>query len=157
METNQMVYKYRFNRQVSLQEVEDSLMLAELAAECLHGRATMKLDAAFCIDRLNRACVVDGSCKIGQDIACIFTGFLAKEFGEEAFRVERVEGCIPPEANRWQRIPGLFNKRELKQMKEPGKQYYQDPRGKDDWGLEVFAVFQRSLTASQDGARERHE
>ena len=43
----------------------------------------------------------------------------------------------------WIRMPGLFNQREIEQMKEPGKEYYQETRGKDSWGVEVFALYSR--------------
>ena len=43
----------------------------------------------------------------------------------------------------WQRIPGLFNKQEISQVKKPGMEYYQEPRGKDSWGREVFALYCR--------------
>jgi hypothetical protein len=42
--------------------------------------------------------------------------------------------------NNWRRIPGLFNKREIEQIKKPGMEYYQEPRGTDNWGQEVFAL-----------------
>jgi len=34
---------------------------------------------------------VDAATDVGRAIARIFTGFLTREFGEEAFKVERVE------------------------------------------------------------------
>jgi hypothetical protein len=48
--------------------------------------------------------------------------------------------------NNWQRIPGLFNKREIEQIKEPGMEYYQESRGQDSWGQEVFALYCRPKT-----------
>ena len=45
--------------------------------------------------------------------------------------------------NDWQRIPGLFNKEEIEQIKEPGKEYYQEPRGRDSWSREIFALYYR--------------
>ncbi len=41
----------------------------------------------------------------------------------------------------WRRIPGLFNKREIEQLKKPGMEYYEEPRGKDSWGQDLFAVY----------------
>jgi len=82
-------YRYRFNDSVPLREAEESLMLAALAAECLYGRSTVRLDATFCLDRRQRCCVVEAGTDVGQAIARIFTGFLSRQFGEEAFRVER--------------------------------------------------------------------
>ena len=47
---NRELYRYNFNAKVPLQDVEDSLLLAVLATESLHGRALVRLDASFCLD-----------------------------------------------------------------------------------------------------------
>lgn len=86
---NRDTYRYRFADNVPLQEVEESLLLAVLAVESLHGRSPVRLDAAFCLDREKRSCVVDAGSEVGRAIARIFTGFLTRQFGEDAFRVER--------------------------------------------------------------------
>ena len=90
------VYRYHFDEKTSLTEVRDSLFLAVFSAEGLHGRAQVRLDAAFCLDEKKRACVVDAATPVGQAIARIFTELLTREFGEEAFTVERV--VEPPSA-----------------------------------------------------------
>ncbi|MBI5787823.1 MAG: hypothetical protein HZA78_03075 [Candidatus Schekmanbacteria bacterium] len=151
---SQTVYRYNFNEKIPLQEVEDSLMLAVLAIECLHGRSLVRLDASFSLDKGKRTCVVDAGTEVGGHIASVFTGFLTREFGEDTFRVERVDGSMPKESNNWQRIPGLLNKREIKQIKEPGKEYYLRPRGKDNWGQEVFTVHLRNQEKEQDKSEE---
>jgi hypothetical protein len=137
------VYRYQFNKKVPLQEVEDSLMLAVLAAEGIHGRSRLQLDAKFLLNKGKRTCVVDAETEVGIHIACIFTEFLSRQFGEKVFRVKRVDKSNHQEVKNWQRIPGLFNKREIEQIKEPGKEYYQDPRGQDSWGQDVFALYCR--------------
>ena len=81
--------RYRF------QDVEESLLLAVLATESLHGRALIRLDASFCLDAGKRSCVVDAATEVGRAIARIFTGFLTREFGEEAFKVERIAAESP--------------------------------------------------------------
>jgi len=83
------IYRYRFNENVPLREAEESLLLAVLAVESLYGRSPVRLDAAFCLDREKRSCVVAAGSEVGRAIARIFTGFLTRQFGEEAFRVER--------------------------------------------------------------------
>jgi hypothetical protein len=70
-------------------------MLAVLSAEGIHGRARVRLDAAFYLDEKKRACVVDAATPVGQTVAQIFTGLLTREFGEDAFTVERL--AAPPE------------------------------------------------------------
>lgn len=87
---NREIYRYTFNADIPLREIEDSLLLAVLAAESLHGRSPVKLDASFFLETRKRSCVVDSTTEIGQAIARIFTGFLTREFGEDSFKVGRV-------------------------------------------------------------------
>jgi len=54
------------------------------------GARRRRLDASFCLDEKKRACVVNAGTEMGRHIACIFTGFLTREFGEEPFKVERL-------------------------------------------------------------------
>lgn len=86
---NRDIYKFSFKDHVPLKEVEESLLLAVLAAECLQGRSRVRMEASFRLDKEKRSCVIDAGTEVGSNIARIFTGFLAREFGEEAFRVER--------------------------------------------------------------------
>jgi hypothetical protein len=90
----QDTYRYRFDESMALREAEESLLLAVLAVESLYGRSPVRLDAAFCLDREKRSCVVDAGSEVGQAIARIFTGFLSRQFGEAAFRVERLTGPV---------------------------------------------------------------
>ena len=83
---NRELYRYNFNAKVPLQDVEDSLLLAVLATESLHGRVLIRLDASFCLDAGKRSCVVDAATDVGLAIARIFTGFLTREFGEEGIQ-----------------------------------------------------------------------
>ncbi|MFC1475817.1 hypothetical protein ACFLQW_02300 [Candidatus Zixiibacteriota bacterium] len=84
------MYEFTFDPDVDLTEVEDTLTLAVLAAENLHGRALVRMDGSFRLDRPTRKCIIDAATSIGQQIARLFTGFLSKEFGEEAFAVRNV-------------------------------------------------------------------
>ena len=83
------VYRYSFKRHLSMDDVQDSLTLAVLGAEQLHGRAKIRLDASFRLDRQRRSCTVNASTQVGEDIARMFAGFLTREFGERAFEVRR--------------------------------------------------------------------
>jgi len=83
-------YRYSFGDALPLPEAEKWLLLSVVAAESLHGRSPVRLDAAFCLDRQQRSCVVDATSEVGRAIALIYTGFLTHQFGESAFRVERV-------------------------------------------------------------------
>ena len=85
------VYKFNFDKHIPVDDIEDSLMLAALAAESLHGRAAMKIEASFCLNKRHRTCVIDAETPIGGDIARIFTAFVTKGYGEASFDVERTE------------------------------------------------------------------
>ena len=85
------IYRYEFVQEVRPREIEETLHLAVLAAECLHGQSRVRLEASYCMDEEKRACVVDAGTEAGQDIVRIFTGFAIKEFGEKTFKVRRVE------------------------------------------------------------------
>jgi len=85
------IYRYQFDKGVPMLEVEQSLHLAILAVECLHGEARVRLDVGYSISEEKRALVVDAGTQVGQDICRIFTGFAIKEFGEDAFKVRRLE------------------------------------------------------------------
>ncbi len=88
---NKGLYRYRFDEQLVLDEIEDTLVLALLAAEALHGEAQVRLDVGHHFDREQRACVIDAGTDAGRDVNRLFVGFLRREFGERAFRVERVD------------------------------------------------------------------
>ena len=84
------IYKYEFSFDVPIDEVERSLALSVLTTESLHGRTRVRLDASFCIDKEKHACIVDAGTEVGCHIASIFTGYLTREFGENAFKVRRM-------------------------------------------------------------------
>ena len=85
------VYRYSFTPAVRMADAEESLLLAVLAAESLHGRSRVRMDASYCTDAEKRACVIDATSQVGRDICRIFTGFAIREFGEDAFQVRRIE------------------------------------------------------------------
>jgi len=81
-------YFYSFRPEIPMAEVEDSLTLATMAAESLHGRSRVRLEARFVLEADRRACRIEAATPVGQDLASIFTGLLARQFGEEGFSVE---------------------------------------------------------------------
>jgi hypothetical protein len=89
---NREIYRFMFEPLARMQDVEESLLLAVLAAECLHGQARVRMDATYCVDTGKSACVIDATSVVGRDICRIFTGFAIREFGETAFKVQRPQG-----------------------------------------------------------------
>ena len=92
------IYRYQFGAECPAREVEETLHLAVLAVECLHGQSRVRLDASYCMDAEKRACVIDAGTDVGRDIVRIFTGLAIREFGEDAVRVRRVERAATPQA-----------------------------------------------------------
>jgi hypothetical protein len=84
------IYRYNFNSDVPMEDIETSLLLAILATESLHGEAQVRLDTAHYLDSASHACVIDAGTPVGRDINRLFVGFLRREFGEDSFSVERV-------------------------------------------------------------------
>ena len=86
----EFIYRYQFKKGAPMLEVELTLQLAVLAAECLHGEARVRLDGGYSISEEKLAIVVDAGTPVGRDICRIFTGLAIKEFGEDSFKVERI-------------------------------------------------------------------
>ena len=85
------VYRYSFLEKVPVQSVEETLHLAVLSAENLHGQPRVRLDASYFFDAETRECVIEAGTDVGNDIVRLFTGFLIREFGEDAFQVRSVD------------------------------------------------------------------
>ncbi|MBU2625030.1 MAG: hypothetical protein KKG33_05670 [candidate division Zixibacteria bacterium] len=63
------LYRYNFDSKIPIQDVEESLLLAVLATECLYGRSLVRLEASFCLDSKKRSCVVDAATDVGRAVA----------------------------------------------------------------------------------------
>lgn len=92
------LYRYTFTGDIPLEEIEASLLLAVLATESLHGESQARLDISHFLDTDRRACVIDAGTAAGRDFNRLFVGFLRREFGEDAFQVERVNPSAPAAA-----------------------------------------------------------
>lgn len=92
---NREVQRYSFKASVSADEIENTLLLAVMAVEGLHGQARVRLEASYLFDSEKHACVIEVGSEVGRDICRVFTGFAIREFGEAAFSVRRADG--PPE------------------------------------------------------------
>ena len=80
---------FTFELAVSMESVEESVLLSIIAAEGLHGSGRVRLDAAYHVSARKRACVIDVGSDVGRDVARILTGFLIREFGEDSFDIRR--------------------------------------------------------------------
>jgi hypothetical protein len=84
--------RFKFERCVPLEDVEDSVLLAICAAEGLHGAARVRLDARYELNAERHMCFIAAGNEVGESVAKILTGFLIQEFGEDAFAVARIDG-----------------------------------------------------------------
>lgn len=85
------VYRYAFGNDVAFAEVLATLDLSLIAVESLHGESRSRLDARFVDDEPKRAIVIDASTEVGRALNQVFVGYVRREFGETAFRVERLD------------------------------------------------------------------
>ena len=92
------VYRYRFMDDVDLEDLESTLTLTVMAVESLHGESQTRLDVSHLLDSETRTCVVDASTLAGRDFNRLLVGFLQREFGDDAFEVERVDRSAQPVA-----------------------------------------------------------
>jgi hypothetical protein len=88
---NREVHRYTFEASVPAEEIEDSILLAIMAVEGLHGQSRVRLEAGYLLDAEKHACVIDASTDVGRDVNRVFVGLAIREFGESAFTVTRVD------------------------------------------------------------------
>jgi hypothetical protein len=84
------VYRYTFDQCVPIENIEASLLLSVLSAESIHGESQVRLDAQHLLEAETHSCVIDASTAVGRDLNRLFTGYVRREFGEDLFRVKRV-------------------------------------------------------------------
>ena len=87
--TDRHILRFSFDGSVPAHEVENTLLLAVLAAEGLHGPSRVRLETQYCFDAEKRTCVIDVGSEVGRDVSNILAGFAIREFGEDAFTVCR--------------------------------------------------------------------
>ena len=92
------LYRFTIDDSVALEDVESSLVLALMGVESLHGAERTRLEAAHALDRDTRILVVDASSQVGGDLNRLLVGYLRREFGDDAFRVESIDSAAQSEA-----------------------------------------------------------
>lgn len=92
------VVRYLFRDDISRDEVEATLVLSVMAVTALVGESAVQIDARCAMDPDRCMCVIDAGTETGRSIARVFAGLSTKEFGTEAFVVERVVVPVSPPA-----------------------------------------------------------
>lgn len=90
------LYRYTFNDTVPMDGLEETLLLAIIATEAIHGESQARLDVGHAFDAEKRACVIDADTEAGRDFNRLFVGFVSREFGRGSFQVERVAAKPEP-------------------------------------------------------------
>ena len=83
-------YQFRFDSEISLEDIEDTLMLVLVAVNSLHGVTRVRLDCQFVLDKKRRHVLVDGNTPVGRCFARILAGFADYAYGETGFRFRRI-------------------------------------------------------------------
>jgi hypothetical protein len=83
------IITFAFAPTVPVPEAEATLRLAVLAVESLHGADRVRLELHVRIDRAARRIVIDASTDPGRTLAAIFSGYIRREFGDDAVQMER--------------------------------------------------------------------
>ena len=98
------IYRIDFGPEVDLEESKKLLAGAIMVIESLYGTPTTLMDLATKFDDDRRVLLIDGTEKPGVDLAKIFIGFAVRNFGEMAFKVERLDAPVEtvPVSNREQ-------------------------------------------------------
>lgn len=85
------IYRFIFSERVQSKDIEEHLYWAVFNAESLFGKPRVRLDASFNFDQGTKVCVIDKRTEVGQHIAQLFTSYITQEFGDDAFRIERID------------------------------------------------------------------
>ncbi len=83
------VCKFVFNKKVPIEEIESKVALAIFTAEGLHGKAKVRLDAAYLASE--NEVIIDVATPVGERVAELFTVISSWEFGDRSFTVERIK------------------------------------------------------------------
>ena len=82
------VCRFKFNRDIDKEIIEEKIALAFIAAECTFGPAKVRLNASY-LARGNKV-VFDVSSPVGKHIAEVFTELMVRQFGDGSFIVEKI-------------------------------------------------------------------
>ncbi|MBI3551587.1 MAG: hypothetical protein HY077_03650 [Elusimicrobia bacterium] len=87
--TNEATYRFKPSKPQAPKLLAMLLDLAVKETEVVYGQARVKLETSFEVK--DSECRIEGGTECAEHLAKLFTGFLIKKFGEQGFRVERLE------------------------------------------------------------------
>lgn len=83
------MYRFTLSSEIPTAELGNSLLLAFIAVEGLHGESACRIEARIAIDRPG-SCVVDAGTPVGRDLAKIITGVLRRQYDADQYQIERL-------------------------------------------------------------------
>ena len=99
------IVRFRFNKPVERDDIEDDVCLAIFCCECLHGQPRIRLEVGgFLVSDDGSCCVLDVRGPAGEDTARILAGLCTARVGDGAFTIERLVPSLPDGFT----SPGLF-------------------------------------------------
>lgn len=81
--------QYCFRPGVRLVDARETLELAVIACQALHGEPAVLLSTRWHFDNSTRRCTINGDDEVSHDLNLIFAGLIIREFGPESFRICR--------------------------------------------------------------------
>ncbi len=90
-----MKHRFEFNEDIDLEQAEQTLHLTLFGVEGLYGPARVRLEVCYELDATAHVITVSGATDVSEAVARVFTSFLSREFGEDAFRVRAVAPPTP--------------------------------------------------------------
>lgn len=85
-----MTHRFEFNDNIDLEQAEQTLHLTLFGVEGLFGPARVRLEVSYQLELTARVINVSGVTDVSEAVARVFTSYLSREFGEDAFRVRAV-------------------------------------------------------------------
>lgn len=85
-------YRFQFDPSVQFSDVRESLALALLTCESLHGAAKLSLLAEYHVDETRGFVEIGLSSRVGAHLALVFLHLARTEFGNESFTLSRI--CV---------------------------------------------------------------
>lgn len=88
---------FKFSQPVSMPSVEDTVLLALLAAGGMYGQPRVRLESGYRLDAQARTVTVEAHTEVGRSVAQIASEFFARELGAGAFTIST--GACPAAAH----------------------------------------------------------
>lgn len=82
--------RLQFDSSIRFEDVRETLALALLTCESLHGAAKVALDADYHVDEARSLIEIGMNNTVGGHLALVFIHLARVEFGEESFALSRI-------------------------------------------------------------------